>query len=194
MVNLFAALIIVIGSASSTYASVDSASLASYCKVMPTEDEKRFKLIYQSPVVENVQIQLMDEKQSVIYTEVVSETNGFVKSFDLTSMPEGTYLVKVESKDYSYTQPVKVTAWKAEKLHFSVIESDSKYAFVGKNDSKEDITLFILDQEGNSLYEEEIKAGEEVKKMYNLEKVFGQKASFAIYGEAGLIKEKVFEL
>lgn len=193
-VKLIAALLIVFSTASATYASMDSASFASYCKVMPAEDEKRFNLIYNSVATENVTIQLLDEAQKVVYKEKMVETNGFVKSFDLSNMPEGTYIIKVTSDDYVYTQPVKVTSWKAEKMLMTVAETGRKYALVGQNDSKSDVTLFILDDNGNTLYKDVIKAGKEVQKVYNLEKVNTRNASFVLYGEKGLVKERIFEL
>lgn len=192
-VKLVAALLIVISSASVS-ASVDSASLASYCKVMPVEDEKSFKLIYNSPISENVEIKLLDSRNEVVYTERVNETSSFAKSFDLSSMPEGVYVIKVTSDDYVYTQPVNVTSWKAESLHMTVAETGSRYALVGKNQSKKDVTFFILDEDGNSLYKEVIEAGKDVQKVYNLKNVLGQKASFVLYGEGKVLKEKVYEL
>ena len=194
IVSKIAVLVIVIGASLTSYASADSASLASFCKIMPIEDENRFKLIYQSPVTETVEIKLVDKNDRIVYSETVDKTNGFIKNFDVSNLPDGAYVLNVSSDDYKYSEYINVASWDAGKLHLVVTESNRKYALVGTNDSKEAVTLYILDQTGATLYKEVIPAGEQVKKMYDLKKVYGQRASFVIYGKDGIAKEKMVKL
>ncbi len=190
MVKTIAALLIVISAPLSTYASVDSASLASFCKVLPIKEENTFKVIYQSQEVENVNVTIVDSKKVVVYSEIIRKSNGFVKDFDLSNLPEGEYTLNVKSNDYQYTENVKVDYLDAEDIQMILTEVENNYALVGINNSKSDITILIVDNFGNKLHRERIASGEQVKKIYDMEKMQGSSATFIIYGENGVIKEK----
>jgi len=194
MVKTIAALLIVISAPLSTYASVDSASLASYCKVLPIKEENTFKVIYQSQEVENVNVTIVDSKKDVIYSEIIRKSNGFVKDFDLSNLPQGNYTLYIESDNYQYSEHVKVDYLEAEDVQMILTEVENDYALVGINNSNSDITILIVDDFGNKLYRERIEAGDQVKKIYDMEKLQGSSATFIIYGENGVIKEKLVKI
>jgi hypothetical protein len=186
LVKMIAALLMVF-SAATTHGSADSASLASYCKVMSAKKDKAYRIVYQSPETVNVEIKIKDENNITIYSERIKGTDGFVKNFDLSNVPDGKYTFRVESPMYDYKKTVKVSDNVVTGLHITNIERD-KFALVGTNASEDDLTLYILDDAGNALFQEEIEKSTEVKQLFNLEKVEGKAASFVIYGNGKLVK------
>lgn len=186
MVRTIAVLLIVFSTARA-HASLDSASLAAYCKVMPVETEKQYRLVYQSPATQNVEIQLLDSKQNVIYNEKLVQVTGFVKNYDLANVPVGTYTFKVVSADFSYSELVQVADKELRNI-FIAEAKDGKVAMVGKNDSGSELSLHIYDEEGNSLYKERISSDQEVSKVYDMKRVPGKQVSFVIYENDRVVK------
>lgn len=191
MVKLGAALLIVF-SVAIARASVDSVSLAPYCRVIEIENGSQVRVLYQSPETANVNIQIFDLKDRKIHEENIYRTDGFVKEFDFGFLPEGEYRVKVNAGQETYEEMIFHTLWNGENLQVSMTEG--KVALVGKNDSGQELSIFLKDQKGNVIHSEEIQRDEELKKLFRLEEVEGDVISLVIYAEGRFVKEETIEL
>jgi hypothetical protein len=174
------------------FASPDSVSLANYCKVIEVGAQKQFKLIYQSPLTSDVQVDILDPNNTVVLTEEIERTDGFVRHFDLRKMENGQYRINVTARDFDYESLIKVEDWTAEGLRF--IPTGNKVAFIGSNDSGDDITLFILDDDRNPIHQEEFSKDEDITKIFNLEQVKGENVVFMIFEKGRLAKETLVKL
>ncbi|MBV6647561.1 MAG: hypothetical protein KI790_19035 [Cyclobacteriaceae bacterium] len=200
MVKLSALLLTVLSSAV-TFASADSAYLASFCKVLSSEDIKRVRVIYQSPATEDVNIQILDKNQQLVHIERVGYTDGFVKIFNMSRIPAGEYTFLVKSDSYSHKQTVLtyknegvVEEWEGQGLNIAKTKDDDKYALVGVNDSGASLSFVVEDDEGNAIYWDRIQKGEQVKRLINLEQVEGEDAKLLLFRRNEKIKEVIVSL
>ncbi|MFZ9045070.1 MAG: hypothetical protein ACO2ZZ_04340 [Cyclobacteriaceae bacterium] len=185
------ALLLTVISGTATYASVDSVSLSSFCKVTALEDAQKYRVIYQAPETEDVNILLYDNKHQLIYSEVVEGTDGFAKIYDMTELADGQYTFELTSKSFSHSEMVALTTWKADELVISETE-DNKVAMVGKGDAA--FTLDIIDEDGNMLFSDAFAKDQAIQKLFNLQQIEGNQASFIIRQGNKIVKEEIVKL
>ncbi len=198
MVKFVAALLIVFSAAVSS-ATVDSASLAAFCKVLDVEDGKHFRVLYQSPETVNVQIQIFDKYNRKVHQEMIYKTDGFAKDFDLGNLPQGEYTFDVRSKAFNYEQEVELVDVVAhdndvQPLYFQISSVEGKVAVTGQNVNESALRVVLKDQEGNILYREKVGSDETLTRLYNLDKVRGSSVSVQIFSEGKVIKESEFKI
>lgn len=185
------ALLLTVISGTATYASVDSVSLSSFCKVTALEDAQKYRVIYQAPETEDVKILLYNDKNQLIHSEVVADTDGFAKIYDMSGLTDGAYTFELTSASFSHSESVVLKAWTAEELVISATE-DSKVAMVGTGDAS--FTLDIIDEEGNMLFSDAFAKDEAIQKLFNLQQLEGNQASFIIRQGNKIVKEEIVKL
>lgn len=185
------ALLLTVISSTATYASVDSVSLSSFCKVTALENAQKYRVIYQAPETEDVKILLYNEKQQLVFSEVVVATDGFAKIYDMTGLKDGQYTFELSSKSFSHREAVDLRSWSAQELVISETQ-DKKVAMVGTGEV--DFTLDIIDQDGNMLFSDAFTKDEAIQKLFNLQQVEGNQASFIIRQGNKIVKEEIVKL
>jgi hypothetical protein len=184
-------LLLTVISSAYTYASVDSVSLASYCKLVPMADAQKYRIVYQAPQIEDVKVLLYDDKNQLVFSEVVEDTDGFAKIYDLSAIREGGYTFELKSKSFSYTEKITLETWDAEGIVISAVDG-KKVALLGNTD--EAFSLSIVDERGQVVFEDDFKKDQMVKKLYNLQKVDGKTASFVLYKGSKVVRQTVVKL
>ena len=66
-------------------------SSTAFCKVVAEQTDKMYKVVYNSPVKENVTIEIYNKNKEVVHSEKVSGTNGFIKRYNLQYLSLGEY-------------------------------------------------------------------------------------------------------
>ncbi|MEP0369026.1 MAG: hypothetical protein ABJN36_05945 [Cyclobacteriaceae bacterium] len=187
-IKTIAALLIVLGAAK-TNASVDSTSVGSYCKVVAQNQEDNFKLIYKGAQGETVNVQWIDDKGQVVYSENIKSTDAFVKQYNLSTLPDGEYTVKVSAKDYEFAEEVILGDMSGLKFNIRTLESKSVVMTGVKPDAK-DVRLYVLDAEGNQIYTESYDKGTVVQKKYNFEGLSTDQVTFVLSYRGKVFQEE----
>ncbi len=187
MVRLLAALLIVF-----SVADAHSAGDSTLCKVINSRLEKHFTVLYKSQDKMNVEIKILDEKDKIIYSDVLSNVNEIKRDFDLTGLKDGVYSFILKNDKHLYRHDVDAKSWNGENLRFADLHR--KVALVGKNDSGSDLDITIYDDQGNLLHEEEIEKDAILSRLYNLEKVYGRDVTILIFEGHRLIQERTVKL
>jgi hypothetical protein len=190
LVKTMVLLVTVIGS-TATYASVDSTSLTSKCNITAIEDTQKYRVSFEAPSKENVKVLLYNEQDQLIFSEVVRDTEGFQRVYDISDIAVGTYSLKVRSNSFSYEESLVKEGWKGEGLIISRA-MDGKVAVLG--DVDEDFSLSILDEDGELLYTDGYGKDEIIQKLFNLENIKGSTASFIISIGNKVIREAIVKL
>ena len=185
------ALLLTVISSAATYASVDSVSLSSYCKVTALEDAQKYRVIYQAPETEDVKVLLYNDKKQLIFSEVVAETDGFAKIYDMAELKDGVYTFELTSKSFSHQEKVSVKSWDGEGVMISETK-DHKVAVVGKGEKSFNLT--IVDAAGNMVFDGGFSKDEMIQKLFNLQQLEGNTASFIIRQGDKVIKESIVKL
>ena len=192
MVNTLAALLIVLGAATTTDASVVSNDPA-VCKIVSLDNDKKYRLIYQAEESEKVNIQLFNSADQLIHSETVYG-DGFVKTFNLALVPQGDYkfVVSTDKEVLSEVVSLGSSVWNANLVLSS--QEDGKYALVGNNNSGEEVEYTIVDDQGNELYHASVAPHADVKLLFNLKEVEGAQVTFLFYNQDELLKEAIVKL
>ncbi len=192
-IKTLAALLTVFGAAVAN-ASVDSASRSTtYCKVLAQEGADIYKVIYQASQKEDVSISFKNTYDELVHLENVKATEGFAKKFDLANLPEGAYEVEITSPSYAYKGSVEV----GDATNYAFIVKDlkeRKVALLGTKSPEKDLTVFILDANGEEIYKESVKEESEIKKQFQFGPYVGKEVTFILYHGSKLVKQETIQL
>lgn len=191
-IKTIAALLIVLGAAK-TNASVDSTYVGAYCKVVAQEKEDQFKLIYKGTGDEPISIQWIDENNQIVYKEKVTSKNAFVKQYNLSTLPDGSYRVVVTSEDFSYEE--EIILGDLSNMKFVLRELDQKNILLtGFKPEHKDVKLHVYDDEMNQVYFEEYEEGSVIQKKYNFEELNSGRVTFIFTHRGETVTEATFKL
>ncbi len=179
-------------SAASIKAKPESTASTAFCKVVAEQTDKMYKVVYNSPVKENVTIEIYNKDKEVVHSEKVSGTNGFIKRYNLQYLSLGEYDIVVKSSDYVFEENIDLGG--ISKFNVQLKNTGKNVSFVGSHPDAKELNVYIYDQNNELLYSDEIKGVKQVNKLYNLEKVMGRSVSFLIYHKDTLIKKEIFDL
>ncbi|HCX23895.1 MAG: hypothetical protein CMB80_12700 [Flammeovirgaceae bacterium] len=184
------ALLIVFGATSSAFAA-DSAYMATVCKIV-AEQEKMYRVMFYAPTEESVSVQIKNSNQQIVYIESL-KSSEFVKKYDLSYLPKGTYELEVKSAGYVFKEEFELGSLKDFNFDFSQLAEKSAVSLVGSQAQGKDVTLYILDANQDVVYKEGFDDTKQVHKKYNLEKLGNQKVTFLLYHDDQLIKKEAFD-
>lgn len=191
-VKTIAALLIVISAAHVAF-PIDSTLMEARFKVWEVEDGT-YRLIYKNSGEQQIQIEFIDENQQILYSELIHSEEGFIKPFDLNSLPAGTYTFKLTSDQGTYSESITIkTASEKYSDLISIKEfQDSKQFSLALNQQADtELSMYILDEAGNTIYEEQLSSG---TKLYNLSQVASSQVTVLVYNQDGMIKESTVKL
>ena len=184
------ALLIVFGATSSAFAA-DSAYMVTVCKIV-AEQEKMYRVMFYAPTEESVSVQIKNSNQQIVYIESL-KSSEFVKKYDLSYLPKGTYELEVKSAGYVFKEEFELGSLKDFNFDFSQLAEKSAVSLVGSQAQGKDVTLYILDANQDVVYKEGFDDTKQVHKKYNLEKLGNQKVTFLLYHDDQLIKKEAFD-
>ena len=59
-------------------------------------DVNAYKLIYKSAEKSDVSVQIYNEKNVLIFSEVIRKSDGFIRPYNFESLGQGEYTIKVD--------------------------------------------------------------------------------------------------
>lgn len=201
MVKLMATLLIVLSAAASNAnASGDSLYVEPQCKLFSVDD-RQFRMIYAAAAQQDVQIQIKDQQQRLLYKSRI-EANGFARDFNLSFLPDGNYTFVLESGEFVFEQSVSISKeaelssliqrFQESQLVLAAVE-EGAYALVGTNLSGANLRYILHDKEGQNLYEGEYLVDEEIKDLFTFQGVKGN-VTLQFYLDDSLVDERVLNL
>ena len=190
-IKLLVVLLTVIGT-STVIAKTDSIGSATFCKVVAAQEDKMYKLVFNSPIEQDVTIKLYNEKNELVHSEEVSAKSGFVKKYDLSYMPLGAYKVQVQSVDFHFSEDIDLGG--LSEFNLRLTEKGEHVILTGSHPEGKDLTLYIFDDQNELVFKDDLSKDAQVKKTYNLEKVISKGVTFMIYHEESLLTLESFEL
>ncbi len=183
------ALIIVIGSINVAFAA-DSLNYESEFKVWNV-DEETYKLIYGGSGT--VKIKVLDKDNHILYNGTVKSKDGFMKPFDLSQLPFGTYKFRLEVGGAIMEEVITIKSPKEKYSHLIDIQ-ESVYRGMFELYVKEagtNFDLYILDDKGEVVFQDETGAG---SKAYDLSKLSMEQIKVLIYSDQEIVKEAILKI
>ena len=148
-----------------------------------------FKLLYKGTQNSNVKVLILNDNNEIVFSERIKNTDGFVRPYNFTALPEGNYRFEVtdsnglQSEQINYRKP---TNDKVAHL-IRVAGTDEKFILSVPNRGNDIITVTIFDEDNAVLYSGIEKITGDFAKVYNVQKLEG-KATFNVTDSKGFSK------
>ena len=65
-----------------------------------------FKVIYDSPGLNKVEVKIYDESGNIVFSEKLNSRSGFIRPYNFEKMPEGDYNISVVDESGEYTEKI----------------------------------------------------------------------------------------
>lgn len=147
------------------------------------------KLLYKGAEQNDVKILIFNENDRVVFSEKIKKTDGFVRPYNFSKLPEGNYRIQIIDNAGSKTEQV---AYNAENqinrnklIHVARISGTAgKFVLSVPNRQKETLTITIYGDDNVLYSENEIVTGD-FARIYNLKDYSGQ-VTFKVTDSKGL--------
>ena len=128
-----------------------------------------FKLFYKGAEQSDVKVLILNDENQIVYSEKISNTDGFARPYNFSNLPEGHYSIQVKDKAGVRTETVNHQTIREEKaMHLLRLDGTSKYVLSVPNDGKEDLSIMIFNDLNQVLYESRERVSGDFARIYDL--------------------------
>ncbi|MFY0605993.1 MAG: hypothetical protein JXR10_04710 [Cyclobacteriaceae bacterium] len=170
--------------------AVDSSSIYSNCRIMEEENMK-YRVEFFAEQQQLVKFEIWDKQDKLVYENQVKSTS-FVRTFDLSHLPNGEYELKISSDDYQYSEDITIDDLKGMNLRF-VQREERKVAMVGSKLEQQIVSLYILDENDEIVFKQNYDGVTQVHKVFNFEELRGDQVTFILFDKDNVVSQEVFE-
>jgi len=130
----------------------------------------KYDLIYESDKIEKVQVSIFNEKGLHIHTEHIKRGKGFKLPFDLSNLPEGSYLVKVNADGTELNTTINHEKEPASFFKAFIKPEDGKLKFSVKvvRHEMRPVLITIIDKNNREIFSENIDVDYNFERKYDL--------------------------
>lgn len=132
------------------------------------------KLYYKALTAANVKVSILNEDGVLVFSETLRNTDGFVRPYNLSSIPEGEYTIEVHDQNTSHIEKVTIGQRQRTELAnlFRVRGEEGKYLLTIPAKEAKDISVRIF-ADDQIVYDEVEAISNDFARIYNLKKVKG---------------------
>jgi len=157
-------------------------------------ENRLYKIIYHQKSDQKITLTVKDQANFVLYTESSKAENGFEKFLDLSQLPNGNYMVEIQSGEGFIYKEIEIT--NSEKKYKDVfyikdIESEKVFVYSAKKLENKS-TVLIKGNDEEILYQESIDLTE--GKVFNFSQVIGDEVTLIIYQDNEFVQSKKISL
>ncbi|GGI24344.1 hypothetical protein [Pedobacter mendelii] len=170
--------------ASATYANDDV-----YTLKVKSEDNKTIRFTIDE--ASDISLSITELNNQVLFEENIHATGASSKSYDLNALPDGEYMLNVESdsklaayKIVIANNKAVVSAPKITELLKPVFNQDKSMLTLSlDNADKGPIEVQILNEYNDEVYNETFTDKSKLVKKFNIAKTFGKELTFIVKGK-----------
>jgi len=153
------------------------------------KDVSTFRLIYKSETESDVRVSIYDDKDQLVYSEKVNNTDGFTRPYNFENLSEGEYTIAIEDGSKKQIEKVSYRAPRITKALnvLKVSSEEGKFLVMAAGQGNELITVSIFDGAHNLVHRSLEATKGNFSKLYNLKSVKGH-LTFEISNENGEVK------
>jgi hypothetical protein len=132
------------------------------------------KLYYKGLAEANVKVWILNENGDIVFSEMLKKTDGFVRPYNIASIPAGEYTIEVSDHTTNYSAKVIIGKEHKRELAnlFRVRGEDGKYLLTVPTQEAKDINVRILADDA-VIYDEVVAISSNFARIYNLKKIKG---------------------
>ena len=133
------------------------------------------KLFYKGEQSGKVKVTIYNEEGRVVYRETMANTENFMRPYDFSVLPFGTYIIELADAQGKRSQKVKHGLTRQSRAaHLTrLTKKESKYLLTVPNKGQDALTVRIYDDNSRIVYQKtEIVEGN-FARVYNLNEISG---------------------
>lgn len=146
------------------------------------------KLFYRGEKSGKVKVSIYNHEGRKVFTEVMSNTEHFMRPYNFSLLPEGTYRIELADESGSWAKTVNYTSTKPRLFAHLTRLNDlgDKYMLAVPGSASNELTIRIYDERQKLVFEETQAVEGNFARLYNLSEVPGTH-TFEIWDANGQI-------
>lgn len=130
------------------------------------------KLFYRGEESGKVKVTIYNEKGLVVFSEIMQDTEHFMRPYNFSSLPHGEYTIELSDKSGKQYQKISHKGETKRIAHLTRLNKrENKYMLTVPNTGNDVITIRIYDHASKVLFEETQNIQGNFAKVYNLNAV-----------------------
>ncbi len=159
-------------------------------------DQGKVQLTYYGKSPENIYVQIINDKDKPVFRETIKSKRGVQKPYNISQLPEGTYIFKVRVDDEEITHTIK---HKAPDLAKNIVMQTSafgegKLKLMIMTPGKKDFKLRLYDEHNRLILQERIDQTRNFGKVYNLEELRVNSVKIVLSNSTQILKRETVAL
>lgn len=172
-----------------------TAFASSHSKVKVSKDSSSvFKVYYSGSDSKKVRVNIYNENDEKVFSEIINNKNGFVRPYNLEDLPAGNYKFEIidneDARAYEFAYG-NMPATNDELYAFVNQFSDNRFFLGLANDTEGEYTIKIYDANNNEVYNSTELVKKQFSQLFNLETASSE-ITFKIFKNGKTVKEFTF--
>jgi hypothetical protein len=133
------------------------------------------KLFYRAEQRGDVHVSIYNQKGSVVFSEVIRKTDNFMRPYNFSALPHGTYTIELNDGQRTRSEKVehRISPGRRVATLLRVNKDDNRYLLAIPNKGHDVLTIRIFDERNTLLFEGREAVDGDFAKVYNLSGVRG---------------------
>lgn len=149
--------------------------------------ESVFKVMYQALEKSTVQVRIANAEGEIVFKESFKNTDGFVRPYNLSELPKGSYSVTVDNGTTIRTEMIEYSEPVAEKtIRFEQVADQNKIAVTAFASRASELVIKVLDDQKRELFNESYRVNGQFGKLFNVKNATSY--TIEVHDENGLLK------
>jgi len=145
------------------------------------------KVFYKKANAEKIKVTIYNDEDEAVFSEELKSKSGFVRPYNLASLPKGEYRVVMEGESEKREESVSNLKDYSRPLAGVIKPNDNQLVVTLFSKDGKDLNVTLLDDQQNVLFSERYKVDGQASKLFNLKRVKGA-VSVEVSDESGIIK------
>lgn len=151
-----------------------------------------FKVYYSKPVASKVKVNIYNDKGDKVFAESIKNVNGFVRPYNMSALPSGTYTFEISDK--TEVETFEFTYAESEVEHASmtanIVRLDQGRFFLGVSSDKSDkVQIEVFNDKDELVYRAIEVVANQFGQLYNLQSVESNGFTITVRNNEEVIKE-----
>lgn len=149
--------------------------------IIPKAKLQKFDLVYVSENSSPVTVSIYNEDGDRIYAQTIKGYASFMKSFDVSELTDGEYIVEVENAEGKAKELLRHSnTGESFNVLLSKTSDDKINLLVAGFDYKEPVELKIYDGDNRLIHKESISVGKDFMKTFNMSELNTKDVTFLV--------------
>ncbi len=171
MKSLLIAVLVVLSAAVTTF-GIDKPATSGLA-VIPVKGKQVFKVIYKGESVGTVKINVVSAANVIVYSETLSNVDGFILPLNFGDLEYGEYTVNVTDATGKKTEKLTYLPQivPATSIHIAKISGDTRYLVAVPSQGDQVVNVKIFDKSNNLLHDETNEVNGNFGQIYNTKNI-----------------------